>query len=99
MESSSLYRIPPPKINLINPKKIATIQMIMPPFDLPRIESTKPRIANGILNQFIHPSRGINPSNIPINARIPNNLPIVFISLGLRDNIYLKMFFVKIEFI
>lgn len=71
--------IPPPIISLNKPKKMATIHIIMPPFDLPNMENTNPNIAKGIFNQFNQPNKGIIPSSIPIIANIPNNLPSNFI--------------------
>ena len=82
--SCNNYRIPPPNIKRNKPKNIATTQIIIPPLDFPKIESTKPKIANGILNQFNHPNNGIIPSNIPKMARIPNKRPRVFIKIDYK---------------
>jgi len=61
------------------PNKIATTHIAMPPFDLPTMDKTSPKIAKGIFNQFSHPKSGIIPNTIPINARMPKSRPIVFI--------------------
>lgn len=66
-------------ISLSKPRNIATIQIIIPPFDFPNMEKTNPNIAKGIFNQLNHPNNGIIPNNIPIMANIPNNLPSNFI--------------------
>lgn len=52
--------------------------MIIPPFDLPKIEITNPNIAIGITNQFSQPNKGINPIIIPIKDKIPNRRPSDF---------------------
>src|SRR5699024_8858925 len=46
----------------------------------PKIETKRPIIASGMLNQLSHPNNGIIPKSIPHMARIPNILPKVFIT-------------------
>ena len=53
--------------------------MIIPPLDLPTIESTNPSTAKGMFSQFNQPNKGINPKSIPIKERIPKIRPTVFI--------------------
>lgn len=69
------YNIPPPSINRNKPKNIATIQMMMPPLDLPMMDKSRPTIASGMLNQFNQPNKGIIPKNIPMSAKMPKSLP------------------------
>ena len=81
--------MPPPAINLINPKNIATIHKIIParvhPFGSPsfdwdnvRILINNPIIANGIFIQLRKPKHGIKPIIIPIIDKIPKIKLVVF---------------------
>lgn len=54
---------------LKSPKKIATTQMTIPPFDFPITDSINPIIANSMFSHIIHHSNGI----IPINSNYGKN--------------------------
>jgi len=90
LSAGGIYAIPPPRINLINPKIIAIAHIAIPalafPFGSPSflvyatIIIINPRIANGIFIQLKDPRQGINPKNIPHTDKIPITKLAVFIN-------------------
>jgi len=61
------------------PKRMATTQSTVPPFDFPPRLNSSPITASGIINQLSQPKSGINANNIPKMDNTPKILPNVFI--------------------